>query len=544
MPLRGEVSEAIKERLHKAAEAAWGTNLPLPNLDLPTEKGRGDFTSTYAFALAKAVRRSPREVAQFLVEHLDLSGLAVASAEAAGAGFLNFTLNTAFWGDVLAEVLAQGENYGHWPQTGRRVLVEFVSANPTGPLNVVSARAAAVGDTLASLLQWAGYAVEREFYVNDAGRQVELLGLSLEARLRQLQGEAAPIPEGGYPGEYLLALAREVLVDEPEILSLAPEERRLSERAVAANLSGHREVLARYGVAYDCWFRESTLHPEKVRETIAEITLKGFTYESDGALWFASTRLGDDKDRVLVRAGGEPTYLAADLAYHREKFARGYDLCIDLMGPDHHGYLARIRAGTQALGYPPGSLQVLLVQQVRLQRDGQAVSMSKRAGEFVTMQEFLDEAGPDAARFFFLQRSSDSHLDFDLSLARLQENDNPVYYVQYAHARIRSILRRWNKELTAKLDGTLLAAEEEQELLRHLSLFPGEVRSAAEGREPHRLYHYVLRLAALFHSFYNRHRVLGEEKGLEEARVGLVTATGFVLRQALSLLGVAAPESM
>ncbi len=214
------------------------------------------------------------------------------------------------------------------------------------------------------------------------------------------------------------------------------------------------------------------------------------------------------------------------------------------MGPDHHGYLARIRAGTQALGYPPGSLQVLLVQQVRLQRDGQAVSMSKRAGEFVTMQEFLDEAGPDAARFFFLQRSSDSHLDFDLSLARLQENDNPVYYVQYAHARIRSILRRWNKELTAKLDGTLLAAEEEQELLRHLSLFPGEVRSAAEGREPHRLYHYVLRLAALFHSFYNRHRVLGEEKGLEEARVGLVTATGFVLRQALSLLGVAAPESM
>ncbi len=545
MALREETAEAIKERLHHAAKTWEGiADPPWPDLNLPTERGRGDFTSTYAFVLAKIVRRPPPEVARFLVEHLDLSGLAVAGAEAAGAGFLNFTLAPAFWSDVLAEVLARGENYGRRTENGQRVLLEFVSANPTGPLNVVNARAAAVGDTLAALLQWVGYAVDREFYVNDAGRQVELLGLSLEARLRQLRGEVASIPEGGYPAEYLLNMARTLLAAEPEILSLPPRERGLSRRAVEGNLEDQRRVLAGYGVAYDCWFRESALHPEKVRETIAELTAGGFTYEGDGALWFASSRLGDDKDRVLVKADGDTTYMAADLAYHREKFRRGYGLCIDLMGPDHHGYLPRIRAGVEALGYPPDGLEVLLVQQVRLLRNGQAVTMSKRAGEFFTMRELLDEAGSDAARFFFLQRSSDSHLDFDLSLARLQENDNPVYYVQYAHARIRSILRRFGGEVAAEGDATLLDAVEERELLRHLSLFPGEVDAAARGREPHRLYHYGLKLAGLFHSFYNQHRVLGAEGGVEKARVRLVAATGRVLQIVLSLMGVTAPESM
>jgi arginyl-tRNA synthetase len=545
------MAAAIKERLHNAAKAAVtnikggaGVDLPAPDLSLPTEEDRGDFTSTYAFALARTLRRPPREIAEFLVEHLDLSELSVAGAVAAGAGFLNFQMASAFWSGVLAEILAAGEDYGRRPTNGRRVLIEFVSANPTGPLNVVNARAAAVGDTLAALLERAGYQVEREFYVNDAGRQVELLGLSLEARLRQLDGEPVPIPEGGYPGEYLVEMARRLKAEDPRLLDRTPSERRLTERAVAENLAGQRETLSRYRVAYTRWYRESTLHPDKVQETLAALSAAGSTYEQDGAVWLATTRLGDDKDRVLVRADGEPTYLAADLAYHREKFRRGYDRCLDLLGPDHHGYVARIRAGVAALGYPPAGLEVILVQQVRLLREGQAVSMSKRGGEFFTMAELLDEVGTDAARFFFLQRGSDSHLDFDLSLARLQENENPVYYVQYAHARIRSLLRRWTGGPVAAPDAALLASPEELALLRQLSLFPGEVRAAAEDREPHRLSHYVLKLAGLFHSFYNRQRVLGEEGELEKARLGLVTATGAVLRSGLSLLGVAAPDSM
>ncbi|MBX6378456.1 MAG: arginine--tRNA ligase, partial [Clostridia bacterium] len=434
-----------------------------------------------------------------------------------------------------------------------RVLVEFVSANPTGPLNVVNARAAAFGDALVRVLNAAGYRAEREYYVNDAGRQFANLALAMEVRLRQLLGEDIGLPEGAYPGAYVIDLARAFLAEHgADVLNLPAAERRerLGRFAVDRIVAGQRATLEAYGVHFDRWVRESAVRaagePERVLALLREA---GHVYERDGAVWFRATAFGDDQDRVLVRQNGEATYFLPDVAYHLDKFRRDYDLCIDIWGQDHHGYVARMKAALSALGIDPARLEVLLTQIVRLLRGGQVVKMSKRGGEFVTMDELLEDVGRDAARFFFLMRTLDSHLDFDLDLAVRQSEDNPVYYVQYAHARICSILRQGAERGVAPpppgtADLTLLADPSEEAVVRLVARFPAEVAEAAEGRAPHRLTAYCRELATAFHAFYARCRVLGEDPDLTTARLALVDAVRQVLANALELLGVSAPERM
>jgi len=561
--LRGltfELKQKLAAALQQAAERARAAGeltfekLPEIELELPKEKEHGDLASNLALVLARQAKKAPRAVAESLLRHFSSAGTWVERVEVAGPGFINFFLDPGWLYLVPRLIEEQGEGYGRTDVgQGQKVMVEFVSANPTGPLVLVSARAAAVGDTLANLLDWAGFQVHREFYINDAGNQVGRLAQSLEIRLRQQLGEELPFPEDGYPGEYLIDLARQLLEEEgARVLDLPEDERRrqLADYAVTKLVAEQKKDLEEYGVNFDRWFSERSLHETgAVREVIEILQARGLTYEQDGALWFKSTAFGDDKDRVLVKGDGEYTYFVPDIAYHLNKYRRGFDRVIDLLGPDHHGYLGRLRAAVQALGYPGDSLEIMIVQLVRLVRQGQAVRMSKRRGEFVTMEELVSEVGKDAARFFFLLRSADSPMDFDLDLAQLQGNENPVFYVQYAHARIASLLRQAQElgvvvPAAAATDLGLLASEEEKNLLKKLAEFPEEVLEAALAREPHRMTRYLLELAGLFHYFYTRHRVLGEKPEVMAARLVLAKATGQVLRNALGLIGVTAPERM
>jgi len=529
-----------------------GLDLPPVALEVPKARDHGDLATSVALTLAKPAGRPPRRIAGDIIERCDLTDAFVDHVEVAGPGFINFHLDPRWLDRATAQILEADEAFGASDVGGgRRVQVEFVSANPTGPLVVVGARAAAVGDTLVRCLRASGYDVQAEYYVNDAGRQVELLGASLEARLRQELGEPAVVPEGGYPGEYLVDIARELARGRGRQLLDLPEGHRrwaLAQAAMDRILGRSRDALAEYGVRFDVWFHEQSLHDAgAVGDTIDELRRRGHTFERDGALWFRSTAFGDDKDRVLVRQDGSPTYLAADAAYHRNKFARGFDQVLDIWGPDHHGYIARTRAAIAALGLPADRFEVLIVQVVRLLRRGEAVRMSKRGGEFVAMEDLLAEVGADAARFFFLMRSPDSHLDFDLDLAELQTEENPVYYVQYAHARIASVLRRAATE-GAPVDGepafSRLTHETERALMRRLVELPEEVADAARTREVHRLTRYAVDVATLFHAFYTQCRILGVEPELSRARLALARATRTVLCNTLGLLGVSAPQRM
>jgi len=536
-------------------EAAAGLP-PAATLEVPHERGHGDLATNLALVLAGAARRPPRDVAAVIARHLDPAP-PLDRVEVAGPGFINLFLDPSWLYGVLFDVHEQGARYGTSDAGGgRRVQVEFVSANPTGPLVIVNARAAAVGDCLANLLAATGHAVEREFYINDAGHQVELLGKSVQARWRELSGQPAAVPDDGYHGEYLIDVARALheqvragRAADPTLLPDDAQVEAFGRAAVAEMVAGQRRLLAEYGVEFDNWVSERALRARNaVAEALALLRGSGHTYEAEGALWFRSTTFGDDKDRVLVRGDGEPTYLAADIAYHLDKYRRGNDLVIDIWGPDHHGYVARMKAAMHALGRPAGALEVLIVQLVRLLRGGEAVRMSKRGGEFVSMQELIDEVGRDAARFFFLTRSPDAHLDFDLDLARLQSNDNPVYYVQYAHTRIAGIFRHDARVTAAPPPGAshldLLQDSSEFDLLRHLAAFPGWVRSAALGREPHHITRYAHELAGLFHAFYTRCRVLDAGGDLTGARLALTAAVQTTLKNALTLMGVSAPEHM
>jgi arginyl-tRNA synthetase len=558
--------ELLQEAVRRAQEAGDLPSLPpgdsLPSfvVEEPREKSHGDLAANVAMALAKRLRRAPQEIARALLPHVPTGKAHVARVEAKG-GFLNAWLDDAWPAQALARVLQEGEAYGRWPRKdGPPILLEFVSANPTGPLNVVSARAAAVGDTLANLLDAAGYPVEREYYVNDAGEQARKLGLSLLVYVRQVarqhgaQVEVGAVPEGGYHGEYLVPLAQAFWKAYPEA-AVPPADPREEEWArIAARFAMDRILkdveasLRRFGVRFDRFVSEErdVRQPGRIGQVLRKLEERGRTFEQDGALWLRTQDLGDDKDRVLRKSEGGPeaySYFAADIAYHAYKYERGYGLLLDLIGPDHHGYIPRMLAAVEALGYPRESLEMRVVQLVRLVRDGQPVRMSKRRGEFVTLDELLDEVGKDAARFFLLQRSMDSPLDFDLTLAREERDENPVFYVQYAHARIRSILRRASGE-TEGADLFLLRAPEEIALIRRLAQLPREIRLGAELREPHRLPRYALQLASEFHSFYNHCRVLGVDPDLSRARLALVQAVGIGLRAALGLMGVEAPERM
>lgn len=522
-------------------------------LETPKDKQHGDFATNLAMVLAKPCKMAPRAIAEVIVHYLSENPL-LETVEIKGPGFINFHLSKRWLFPIVERVLEQGIHYGNCNYgKEHRILLEFVSANPVGPMNVVNARAAAVGDSLARLYKAVGYHVEKEYYVNDAGNQADIFGRSLEARYLQLSGKEVLFPEEGYPAQYVMELAKELKEEYPDLLAMTQEERRsLCKRwGTDKMVEQQQRDLKRYGVEFDTWFRERDLHAAgSLEAVIGELQDKGHMYEKEDALWFRSTTFGDDKDRVIRKSDGTYTYVTADFAYHYDKYKRGFDTLLDILGPDHHGYIGRMQAGMQALGYKKESFQVLILQYVTLLRDGVTVKMSKRAGEFITMQDLLEEVGKDAARYFFLNRSPESHLDFDLSLAVEQGSENPVFYVQYAHARIASILRQAEELGISLPEGTELSfldnLKEEAEfvLIRKLGDFPEEVLQAAINKEPHRIARFSLELASCFHSFYTYCHVLGEQPEVRTARLLLVSATKQVLFRALDLLGVSAPLKM
>jgi arginyl-tRNA synthetase len=518
------------------------------------DPAHGDYASNIAMVLASQARKNPREVARILSERIEDPDGIIERVEIAGPGFMNFFIREGILTRLLEEVERQGERYGSSDLgKGRRVQVEFVSANPTGPLHVGHARGAVVGDVTANILETVGCRVFREYYINDAGNQMNNLGKSVFLRYRELLGEKGEFPEGCYRGEYIRELAAELLRRDGErYREMDPAEaiRLFTDHAAGAILKGIQEDLRIFGVVFDLYFSESELYREEgVARLLRELQEKDFIYRDGETLWFRTSAFGDEKDRVVVRQNGEPTYFAADIAYHRNKFQRGFETVIDIWGADHHGYIPRMSAAVQALGYEREALKVILVQLVNLLREGKPVAMSTRSGEFVTLREVVDEVGKDAARYNFLMRRSDSHLDFDLELAKRQSNENPVYYVQYAHARICSILRMAAERGIevpgfGRMDGGRLNLPEEVDLIKAITRFPEVVEGAATALEPHRLTFYLNDLASLFHSYYNRNKVVSDDGALTGARLFLVRSVRTVLKNALKMLGVSAPEKM
>ncbi len=528
--------------------------LPPIEMELTKDPMHGDYASNAAMILAAQAKKNPREIAKILSERIDDSGQILEKVEIAGPGFMNFFIREGCWASLLEHVDREGNRYGSSEQgKGRRIQVEFVSANPTGPLHIGHARGAVVGDVMANILAAVGYQVFREYYINDAGNQMNNLGKSVFLRYRELLGEAVEFPEGCYRGGYIKDLAAELVKREGNRqLSRDPEEvyPLFTDYAGSAILEGIKEDLRQFGVVFDLYFSERELYREDgVGKLLRELQEKGFIYSEGDALWFRTTAFGDDKDRVVVRQNGAPTYFAADIAYHLNKFRRGFETVIDIWGADHHGYIPRMSAAVQALGYGKDALKVILVQLVNLQRGGKPVAMSTRSGEFVTLREVVDEVGKDAARYNFLMRRSDSHLDFDLEVAKRQSNENPVYYVQYAHARICSIIRMavergYQAPSYDQVELSLLKLSEETDLIKAITRFPEVVEGAASTLEPHRLTFYLNDLAGLFHSYYNRNKVISDDGALTRARLFLVTSVQTVLKNTLMMLGVSAPEKM
>jgi arginyl-tRNA synthetase len=551
------ITDHLTDALRHALEAA---GLPAPaevQWEVPREARHGDYATNAAMALAREARRPPRKIAEAAVANFPKTEV-VERLEIAGPGFLNVFLSPRWCADGLHQVLAAGDDYGRSDAgKGARVLLEFVSANPTGPLVIVNARAAAVGDALARILRSQGYAVESQYYVNDAGNQFVALARSVDVRLRQALGEAVELPENAYPGEYLVEMVAGWLAQDPhgmrELAARPEAERveRLGRRAVDAIVESQRRVLEAYGTRFDRWAHEQrdVRDAGRPQAAIDALAAAGHTYEQDGALWFRSTAFGDDKDRVLRKSDGELTYFAVDIGFHYfEKFQRA-DHVIDFLGPDHHGYVPRMRAAMRALGHAPERFDVLIVQLVTLLRDGQPVRMSKRRGEFVLMEELLEEVGRDAARFTFLTRRHDSPLEFDLAVATRQSADNPVFYVQYAHARVASLFRNAAEQGLTRpawdgVDLAPLTLPEEQALIKRLLQYPDLVAGAARAREPHRVAYFLTELAGLFHPYYKAHRVITGDRAGTLARLGLCAAVGQVVRNGLALLGVSAPDSM
>ena len=586
-----EVKIALSEALERAKERGVLniTSIPKPAVELPKREEWGDLSSNLAMVLGPQVGRPPLEVAGVIAKELQEDTLGLfARIDIAPPGFLNFTINPTRWVQVLSDIEEKGHAYGTSQiGKGQRVLVEFVSANPTGPLHVGHGRGAALGQAISNLLRTIGYTVQREYYVNDAGRQLKLLGSSVFARYREHFGQSVSFPEDGYHGTYIRTVAEEIAQEaNAALLDLPTEEaeQRCMDAAYTKLLEKIRIDLEHFGVGFDSWYSEAKLHNSGcLEQTLERLKTEDFVVQKEGAWWFRSSQFQDEKDRVVVKQDGEYTYLASDIAYHREKLERGYDTLINIWGADHHGYIPRIQAAVEAFGYSKERLRIVLVQMVSLLRGGSKVEMSKRAGEFVTLREVMDEVGADAAKFFFLMRRSDSHLEFDLDLAKQQSAENPVYYVQYAHARLASLFRVAGERgiplpSTEGVDAPLLVGPDEVRLIKHLSYFPALVEGSATSLEPHRVTFYLQNLAGHLHTYYYKHRVLPAVTGQNQedekhdpqsfisgdakdqghnineddqltsaqtaARLVLMGHVQTVIRNGLSLLGIAAPERM
>ena len=553
--------EQIKNLIINAADLAAqkgeleAVELPDFTVEVPANRDHGDYAVNAAMVSARAFHKAPRQIAEILVSNMNFENTYIKSAEIAGPGFINLFLKENFYGDIVADVLNKNSDYGKSDYgKGQKVLVEFVSANPTGPMHIGNARGGALGDCLAAVLEAAGYYTEREFYINDAGNQINKFGLSLDLRYLQLYKEGIEMPEDSYHGEDIINHAKAFaeihgasFVEKPE----AERRKALVEFALPKNIEGLKEDLGKYRITYDTWFKESTLHESGETARIIELLKEsGYTYETDGALWFKATDFGCDKDFVLVRANGVPTYVVPDIAYHYNKLVtRGFDKAIDVLGADHHGYVPRLKGALTALGVDADKLDVVLMQMVRLVRDGEVIKASKRSGKAITLVTLLDEVPIDAARFFFNLREPNSHFDFDLDLAVNESNSNPVYYVQYAYARICSIIRNLEGEgITFRRctsdELALLTAQEERELISHIAELTNEIIASAKSYDPAKITHYVEDLATKFHKFYSACRVKGENEKLMMARVNLCKATAIVIKNVLDLLKINAPEKM
>ena len=549
--------EKIMDALGEAVAEGELDAVPMPAfiIEVPKDKANGDYSSNVAMAGAKCFRKAPRQIAEIIVSHLDLNDTLFERCEIAGPGFINFYLGGKFYAEILKDIVNSGADYGKSDYgKGKKLLVEFVSANPTGPMHIGNARGGAIGDCLASVLQWAGYSVNREFYVNDAGNQIEKFATSLEVRYLQHFKPETELPEDAYHGADIIEHAENFIAqygDRYVEADSAERRKALVDFALPKNIEGLERDLKSYRIVYDKWFRESTLHNDgSVAAVINALKDKGVTYEQDGALWFKASEFGNDKDIVLVRANGIPTYIVPDIAYHYNKLVtRGYDKAIDVLGADHHGYVPRMKAALTALGLDADRLDVVIMQMVRLVRDGETIKLSKRSGKAITLTTLLEEIPIDAARFFFNLREPNSHFDFDLELAASNSSENPVYYVQYAHARICSILKKAQSEgvvLRTPTDEELLKlnAPEEREVIRHLASLTGEIVTAAKSYDPAKITHYVIELATLFHKFYNAQRVMVEDEGLMQARLYLCTAVKNTIYNILTMLKITVPESM
>ncbi|WP_303814881.1 arginine--tRNA ligase [Selenomonas ruminantium] len=550
-----DIKDTLTEAIEAAAKSAIADGvfpegeLPKVILEVPPQKEFGDFATNFAMQSARVFHKAPRQIAEELVKRIE--GDWLDHAQIAGPGFLNFYLKGNVLYDSFQKILEAGESYGQLPKKDApKIQVEYVSANPTGLLHVGHGRGAAAGSALVNLLRAAGFPVESEYYINDAGNQMNNLARSVNARYLELLGQEVEFPEDGYHGQDIIDTAQRIIDKEGDkYLAMSDEERLeiFKDLAYVEKLATLKEDLASFNVTFDNWFSERTLHPEAVKAAVKILQDNGNIYEKDGALWLKSTAYGDDKDRVVIRDNGVPTYLAADIAYHHNKYERGFDRLINIWGADHHGYVCRVKAAMDALGHDSNKLTVLLLQMVALYRGGELVKMSKRTGQSVTLNELMEEVGTDAARYFFLMRSLDSQLDFDLDLAKKKSNDNPVYYIQYAHARICSIFRQCKEtglSLSDKPELSLLTDESELDLIKKIEEYPEEIERAARDYAPQRIARYSYDLASAFHSFYNKCRIVGVEPKLAEARLALVTVTAHVIRHSLGILGVSAPEQM
>lgn len=549
--------EQVKTAIADAAVAAGlaaREELPAFALEVPKDKSHGDLATNAAMQLTKLAKKNPRQIAEAIVAHLDTKQASIQSAEIAGPGFINFRMDNSYLYPVVGAALEAGENYGRTSVgNGKRVQVEFVSANPTGSLHLGHARGAAVGDALCNVLDYAGYDVTREYYINDAGKQVENLAVSIEARYLQALGQTAEMPEDGYYGEDIIGFAKLLVEQEGDkLLGLTNEERFTFFRqfGLERELDKIKRDLGRFRVSFDIWYSETALYESgQVEQGLEALKATGHVYEEEGATWLSTMNFGDDKNRVLVKNDGSYTYLTPDIAYHRDKYSRGFDQMINIWGADHHGYIPRVKAAMEALGNDSNKLTVLIAQMVSLFQNGEKMKMSKRTGKAVTMEDLMDEVGIDAIRYFFSMRSMDSHLDFDMDLAISTSNENPVFYVQYAHARICSIFRQAEEQglvlnsLDA-IDLSKLAAEGEFDLLRKIGELPQEISEAAAQYAPHRLIRYVYELASQFHSYYRAERVITEDAEQSQARLALLGAVRIAIANVLRLVGVSAPERM